>query len=136
MKTMIGIICLLLLFPLSAMAKPIAPPVPYTKDFVKKSGKSEKELIDAAIKRMPRKEEVDVPAYPGAYYYQSNESEGGKLMSVVLVARDAPEKVRAWYKEKYSGKNKVEIKPFTFYEWMAQMMDMGDMKTEIWISIK
>ena len=136
MKTVIGIICLMLIFPLSAMAEPIAPPVPYTKDFVKKSGKSEKELTDAVIKRMPSKEEVGVPAYPGAYYYQSNESEGGKLMSVVLIAKDGPEKVRAWYKEKYSGKNKVEIKPFTFYEWMAQMMDMGDMKTEIWISIK
>jgi hypothetical protein len=44
--------------------------------------------------------------------------------------------VRAWYTEKYSGKNKVEIKPFIFYEWMTQMMDIGDMKTEIWISIK
>ena len=124
------------MFPLFAMAKPIAPPVPYTKDFVKKSGKSEKELIDATIKRMPRKEEVGVPTYPGAYYCQSNESEGGTLMSVVLVARDDPEKVRAWYKEKYSGKSKVEIKPFTFYEWMTQMMDIGDMKSEIWISIK
>jgi len=136
MKTMIGIICLMLLFPLSVMAKPVALPIPYTKDFVKKSGKSEKELTDAAIKRMPSKEEVGVPAYPGAYYYQSNENEEGKLMSIVLVSRDGPEKVRAWYKEKYSGKNKVEIKPFTIYEWMTQMMDIADMKTEIWISIK
>ncbi|MFQ5639984.1 MAG: hypothetical protein ACE5IR_18545 [bacterium] len=119
-----------------ALAEPIAPPVPFTKAYLAKTGKTQKQLDAARIKRVPAKEVVGVPAYPGSYFYQSNHGFEKELISVVLCSQDEPEKVRAWYKANYSGNKKIEIKPFTVYEWQAQIMDIGDMKSEIWIDIK
>jgi len=119
-----------------AMAEPIAPGVPWAKSYLEKTGKTAEELNIRMKKTVPDRDEVGVPAYPGSFYYQSNSDSKGRLMSVVLVSTDDPETVRSWYGEHYSGSRKVTVKPFVLYEWMLQMMDLKDMKTEIWIDGK
>ncbi len=116
------------------MAAPIAPSVPYSASFLQKTGKTAAELNTQKI--IPDEEEVGVPAYPDSYFYQANTGIEDRLLSVVLVSHDTPEMVSTWYKENYSGSNKIKVIPFTYYEWMGQMMDIADMKSEIWISIK
>ena len=121
--------------PWIVLAEPVAPPIPWSKAYLNKTGKTAEELNAKVVKRIPAKEDVKAPVYPGAFYYQSNNGIGDKLISVVLVSRDEPGKVRAWYKEHSSSRSNIKVEPFTLYEWMTKMMDIGDMKSEIWISV-
>ncbi len=110
--------------------------MPWSKSYLEKTGKTPEELNARFKGKIPDKDEVGVPVYPGSFYYQANMRENGTFMSIVLVSGDEPEKVSAWYKEHYSGNRKVTIRPFTLYEWMLQMMDLKGMKTEIWIALE
>jgi len=132
---LIACVSLLMLFSVSALAEPFAPHEPWNKSFVKKTGLTEKELDAKVNKHIPTKEDVDVPVYPGAYYHASYRGLEQELISVALASRDEPEKVRAWYKENYSGDKKIEIKPFIVYETQAQIADIGDLKTKISITL-
>ncbi|MDX8408182.1 MAG: hypothetical protein R8L58_07345 [Mariprofundaceae bacterium] len=137
MKIFSGLMCLMLLTSWNAMAEAIAPSVPYSASYLQKTGKSADELNAKLYAKnpIPTKEEVKVPAYPGSFYYQSNSGMDGELLSVVLVSKDDPDTVRAWYKKNYSGTRKVSVKPFTLYEWMLQLKDLKGMKAEIWIDM-
>jgi len=132
---LVACVSLLMLFSVSALAEPLAPHEPWNKSYVKKTGLTEKEIDAKVNKTIPTQEDVGVPVYPGAYYHQSSLGVEQELISVVLSSRDEPEKVRAWYKENYSGDKKITVKSFTLYEWQTQMLDIGDMKTEIWIDL-
>jgi len=136
MRKIIVLTCsiLFLLVGVALAAEPIAPPVPWNKDFLTANGKTAEEMN--ANTNIPDKDEVGVAAYPESCFYQSNTGIGDKILSVVLVSRDDPETVRAWYKKNYTGNAKINVKPFTPYDWQAKMIDIHDMKSEVWISIK
>ena len=80
-----------------AMAEPYAPLLPLNeqgKQMMKATGKTEAQRVGEA----PSRDEIDIPAYPGAYMSMSGKS-NGVLSSVQLVSGDAPEKVVAWYRD-------------------------------------
>jgi len=87
-----------MIWTVSAFAEPVAPLLPYNemgKQMLAAQGKTRKD----AVKDVPTKAEVGLPVYPGSYVGTAGKS-NGVLSSVQLVAKDSPEKVIQWYKEK------------------------------------
>jgi hypothetical protein len=91
---------LLLLLPLSAIAEPAGEILPLTEMGESLMAMAGGSIEDEAAK-IPSKETVGPPIYPGAYYTATFGGEG-MLPSVIMASSDPIETVKAWY-EKQEG---------------------------------
>lgn len=83
-----------------AVGNPVAPYPPDSA--LTETGKLMKRMKQSGEEmKVPSKEEVGVPIYPGAYL--SSTSSGSGLPMVTLLSADPPEKVTAWYKDNLKG---------------------------------
>ena len=86
---------LLLLAPFSVFAEPVGDMLPLTdmgEAMLVMSGAS----IEDEAAKIPSKEAVGLPVYPGAYYTATFGGEG-MLPSVIMASSDPMEKVKSWY---------------------------------------
>jgi len=94
-----GLLTLTLAFllPVAATAEPVGGMLPLTEmgeAMLAMSGGS----IDDEAAKIPSKEAVGLPIYPGSYYTATFGGEG-MLPSVIMASSDPIEKVKAWYGE-------------------------------------
>jgi hypothetical protein len=101
-KSLVRNVCLLaitlsVLLPVAATAEPIGGMLPLTEmgeSMLAMSGGS----IDDEAAKIPSKEMVALPVYPGSYYTATFGGEG-MLPGVIMASSDPLEKVKAWYVE-------------------------------------
>jgi hypothetical protein len=99
-STLVRNVCLLalafvILSPVAAAAEPVGGMLPLTesgKSLLAMSGVS----IDDQAARIPSKEMVGLPVYPGSFYTATFGGEG-MLPSVIMASSDPIEKVKSWY---------------------------------------
>lgn len=90
-------VLLIVAWTVSAFAEPYASLAPRNA-FGKQAMASKGQTMADIQKKLPTKEMVKIPAYPGSYF-GSEAMMNGVLSNIQLIAKDSPEKVIAWYKK-------------------------------------
>ena len=94
-KTSMLVIILAFFLPANSVAEPAGEMLPLTEmgeSILAMSGAS----IEDQAAKIPSKETVGLPIYPGAYYTATFGGEG-MLPSVIMASVDPMDKVKAWY---------------------------------------